>query len=260
VAWRSRPVPRQRAESSARGARGAEPRRSAVHYTSQMREIFQPQLRLHLEPDGEYTLNVVTLCPSSGYAAGRAHVGVPPEVRLTGETFSVLLELHARRGHALQVLTPVRHHLRHLKIGPKQGKSTLTAFAMLRGHVVGSASVPIQPSHEHPQKDPAAVDTTGWYSWLNRMPGALPSFHVSGVVHLPTPGYEARLVKAAPQGINPRELILDLKITPLPGTWPQVVTSTSVRYDEGSPAIEYTGVLVREPDGDAVHLDVEVAV
>jgi len=225
-----------------------------------MKEIFQPQLQLHLEPDGEYTLNAVTLCPSSGYSAGRAHIGVPPEVRLTGETFSVLLELHARRGPALQVVTSVRHHLRHLRIGPKLGMSTLTAFAMLRGHVVGSASVPIQCSHEHPQKDPAAVDTTGWYAWLSKMPGALPSFHVSGVAHLPTPGYEAHLVKATPQGINPRELILDLQITPLPGIWPQVVTPASVRYDEGSPGVEYTGVLVREPDGDAVHLDVEVAV
>ena len=191
---------------------------------------------------------------------GESGAGVPPEVRLTGETFSVLLELHARRGPALQVVTPVRHHLRHLRLGLKQGKTQLTAFAMLRGHVVGSVSVPIQCSHEQPQKDPTAVDTTSWYAWLSKMPGALPSFHVSGVVNLPTPGYEARLVKAAPQGINPRELILDLQVTPLPGIWPQVVTPASVRYDEGSPGVEYTGVLVREPDGDAVHLDVETAV
>ena len=225
-----------------------------------MKEIFQPQLQLHREPDGEYTLNAVTLCPNTGYSAGRAHVGVPPQVRLIAETFSVILELHARRGPALQVLTPVRHHLRHLRLGDKEGKTQVTAFAMLRGHIVGSASIPIQPSHEHPQKEPTVIDTAGWYAWLSKLPGALPSFHVSGVVNLPNPGYEAHLVKAAPQGINPKELILDLQVKPLPGRWPQVVTPTSVRYDEGAPSIDYTGVLIREPDGDAVHLDVEEAV
>lgn len=225
-----------------------------------MQEIFQPQLHLRREPDGEYALDAVTLCPSSGYSAGRAHVGVPPEVRLTAETFSVLLELHERRGPTLPVLTPVRHHLRHLRIGAAHGKTQLTAFAMLRGHVVGTATVPIQPAHEHPHKEPPTVDTTGWYAWLSKLPGALPSFHVSGVVHLPTPGYQACLVKAAPQGINPRELILDLQVTALPGIWPQVVTAASVRYDEPRPGVEYQGVLIREPDGDAVHVDVEVAV
>jgi hypothetical protein len=221
-----------------------------------MKQIFQPQIQLELEPDGEYTLHAVTLAPNSGYSAGRARPGVPPTVRLTVETFSVLLNLHVRRGPALQVLTPVRHYLRNLKLGPKHGKTTLTVFAMFRGDVVGSASIPIHTAHECAKKDPVAVDTTDWYAWMNRMPGGPGSFHVNGVVHLPTPGYEAHLERAAPQGINPRELILDVKVTPRPGVWPQVITPASLRFDEES-AIDYDGVLIREPDGDAVHLDVE---
>lgn len=119
---------------------------------------------------------------------------------------------------------------------------------------------PQHPEQQAPQQEPPTVDTTDWYAWLSKLPGALPSFHVSGVVHLPTPGYEACLVRAAPQGFNPRELILDLQITALPGVWPQVITSATVRYDEPRPGVEYRGVLIRHPAGDAVHLDVEVAV
>ena len=222
-----------------------------------MKDIFQPQLQLAREPDGEYTLYAVTICPNSGYSAGRAHRGVPPEVRLIAEVFPVILTLHARRGPALQVLTPVRHYLRNLKLGAEHGKTTLTAFAVLRGLVVGMASVPIQPSHECPKKDPIAVDTTGWYAWRTKPATGPASFHVSGVVNLPTPGYEAHLVRATPQGINPRELILDLQVKPRPGIWPQVITPTSVRFDEDTPAVEYDGVLIREPDGDSVHLDVD---
>lgn len=221
-----------------------------------MKQIFQPQVQLELEPDGEYTLHAVTITPSSGYSAGRAYPGVPPTVRLTAETFSVLLNLHVRRGRALQVPKPVRHYLRNLKLGEKHGKTTLTVFAMLRGDIVGSASVPIQPAHECPKKDPVTVDTTDWYAWTNQMPGAAGSFHVSGVVYLPSPGYAAEIVRATPQGINPRELILDVKVTRRPGIWPQVITPVSLRFDEET-TIAYDGVLIREPDGDAVHLDVE---
>jgi hypothetical protein len=222
-----------------------------------MKDMFQPQLQLVREPDGEYALNAVTICPNSGYSAGRAHLGVPPNVRLIAETVAVMLDLHVRNGPALQVLTPVRHHLRNLKLGPSLGKMTVTAFAMLHGHVAGSASIAIHRSHEHPKKDPPSVDTTGWYAWLNKMAQGPASFHVTGVVHLPTPGYEAHLVRAVPQGINPKELILDLQVKARPGIWPQVVTAASVRFDEEAPAIDYHGVLIREPDGDAVHLAVE---
>jgi hypothetical protein len=222
-----------------------------------MKDLFQPHLHLYRDPAGEYTLHAVTLTPNSRYAAGRAYPGIPPEVRLTAETFSVILELHVRRGYGLHIPTLVRHHLRHLKLGAEHGKTQLTAFAVLRGHVVGTASAPIQSSHEQPQKEPTTVDTTGWYAWMGRMPAGPASFHVTGVVHLPSPGYQARLVRAAPQGINPRELILDLQVTPLPGFWPQVITPASVRFDEDAAGIDYTGVLVREPDGDAVHLEVD---
>ena len=89
------------------------------------------------------------------------------------------------------------------------------------------------------------------------MPPGPVTFHISGLVFLPTPGYEVRLVPAAPQGINPTDLILDLQVTPRTGFWPQVVTPVTVRYDQRPAGVEYRTVLVREPDGDAVQIDVE---
>lgn len=219
-------------------------------------EMFQPSLQLAVEPDGEYTLHAVTIAPNSGYSAGRARPGVPPNVRLIPEAFGVLLEIRVRRGPALQVLTPIRHRLRNLKLGPSFGKTSVVAFAMLGGRVVGSASLPVNPTHQGP-KDPVTVDTSDWYAWLNKMPPGPPSFHVTGVVHLPTPGYEVRLVPATPQGTNPDNLILDLQVTPLPGFWPQVITQVSVRYDEDRARVLYETVLVREPDGDALEIDVD---
>jgi hypothetical protein len=222
-----------------------------------MMEIFQPQLELVREPDGEYSLHAVTITPNSGYSAGRARIGTPPNVRLIGEALGVILDLRVRRGAALQVLTPVRHHLRNLKLGPKQGKTSVTAFAVLRGDIVGTASIDVRAVQECPKKNPVTVDTTDWYAYLDKMPPGPPSLHVSGVVYLPTPGYDAVLVPASPQGINPKELILDLVVTPRPGLWPQVITAASVRHDDRTPGIAYEGILIREPDGDGVHIDVE---
>ncbi len=222
-----------------------------------MLEIFQPLLQLEIEPDGEYTLHAVTICPNSSFSAGRARLGVPPAVRLVPETFPVMLDLRVRRGLALPVLTPVRHHLRNLKLGPQHGKTMVTAFAMLHGDVVGTASIEVHASQECPRKDRPIVDTSDWYAWLDKMPPGPPSFHVTGVAHLPTPGYDLRLVKAAPQGINPKELILDLHVHPRPGVWPQVITPVSIRYDERAATVEYEGVLIREPDGDLTNFEVE---
>jgi hypothetical protein len=219
-------------------------------------EIFQPNLQLSIEPDGEYTLHAVTITPNSGYSAGRARPGVPPSVRITPETFPVLLEIRERRGRVLQVLTPVRHQLRNLKLGPSAGKTSVIAFAMLGDRIVGSASIPVGPAHECPRRS-VPVESQDWHAWINRMPPGPASFHVTGVVVLPTPGFEVRLVEASPQGINPADLILDLEVRPLPGIWPQRVTSMSVRYDQSPGKVAYQSVLIREPDGDAIQVPVE---
>lgn len=219
-------------------------------------EMFQPNLSLAIEPDGEFTLQSVTITPSSCYSAGRAEPGVPPSVRLLPEVFSVLLPVRVRQGPCLMVLTPVRHRLRNLRLGAKAGKTTVTAFLMNGMQVLGSASIPVISTHEC-SKDPMVLDTSEWAAWVNRMPPGPASFHVTGTVTLPSPGYEARLEYASPQGINPAGLILDLRVAKRPGLWPQRVTNVTVRYDVADYQGRYDSVLIRLPDGEAIQLEVE---
>jgi hypothetical protein len=220
-------------------------------------DIFSPNLLLATEPDGEFTLHSLTLAPNSTYSAGRAEPGVPPSVRLLPEVFSVLLPVRVRQGPCLMMLTPLRHRLRNLRLGAKHGKTTVTAFLMSGMQVLGSASIPVVSSTQECPKDPLPLDTSEWYAWVSRMPPGPASFHVTGMVTLPSPGYEARLEYATPQGINPADLILDLRITQRPGIWPQVVTNVAVRYDVQDYAGAYSSVLVRLPDGEGIQLEVE---
>ncbi len=219
-------------------------------------EMFKPNLLLATEPDGEFSLHSVTIAPNSCYSAGRAEPGVPPTVRLLPEVFSVILPVRVRRGPCLMVLTPLRHRLHNLRLGSQHGKTTITAFVMHGMQVLGSASIPVV-STEECAKDPLPLDSSDWFAWVSRMPPGPPSFHVTGTVTLPSPGYEARLEVASPQGINPADLILDLRITQRPGTWPQVVTSVQVRHDVPSYQGKYESVLVRLPNGEAIQLEVE---
>jgi len=219
-------------------------------------EMFQPNLLLATEPDGEFTLHSVTLTPNSCYSAGRAEPGVPPSVRLLPEVFSVLLPVRVRRGPCLMVLTPVRHRLRNLRLGAPHGKTTVTAFVMNGMQVLGSASIPVVSTQGCP-KEPLPLDTSDWYAWVNRMPPGPASFHVTGTVTLPSPGYDVQLEYASPQGINPAELILELRVAKRPGLWPQVVTNVTVRYDVPDYQAAYETVLVRLPAGDGIQLEVE---
>jgi hypothetical protein len=225
-----------------------------------MLDIFQPQLRLLVEPDGEHTLLALTLAPNSLYSSGKAELGVPPSVRLIPEVASVLLHIRTRKGFGIQIPRPLRHRLGNLRLGQAHGKTSMMAFAMVDGCIVGSASIPVDSCTTTPNPNPSiSVDTSDWYAWVNAMPPGPKSFHVTGVVYAPTPGYEVDLSPASPQGINPKDLILDLQLRPRPGIWPQVITPISVRYDVENYAGNYESVLVREPDGDAVQLPVEIA-
>lgn len=222
-------------------------------------ELFQPSLSLILQRNGRYTLRSVTLTPNSCFYAGRAEIGVPPNVRVLPEVLPVLLPIQRREGPiCLQVITPVHHQLRNLELGPEFGKSSVTAFVMLDGMVVGSASIPVtepaveletkgEDKGEKPGRETVACpyDTRDWYAWVNLMPPGPPSFHVVGSVLAPTPGYEARLRPAEPQGINPSQLILEVELVPLPGVWPDVLTWISARYDQKDYDAAYTEVAIR---------------
>ena len=93
-------------------------------------------------------------------------------------------------------------------------------------------------------------------AWLDKMPGADNTLHVTGSVTVPTPGYTVWLVEAVPQGINPKILILEVKKVPPTGFVAQVITHVPVRYDKPrSP--DYTDVTVRG-DGEEFTIPVEI--
>jgi hypothetical protein len=93
-------------------------------------------------------------------------------------------------------------------------------------------------------------ETGGWEAWHDRMPGTDAALHVTGSCTCPTPGYTLELRKHTPQGINPRDLLLELVTTEPTGVVPEVITQTPVDYHEQTEA-EYDTVTI-VPDGPSL--------
>jgi hypothetical protein len=221
-------------------------------------DLFSPSLSLIRQPDDRYTLRSITLTPNSCYHAGRAEIGAPPNVHVLPEVLPVMLRVNVRHGFCLQVVTPVLHQLRNLELGSKHGKTAVTAFCMLDDKVVGSSTIDVRQGAAQvaakrvgtaaapaPSGSVCPLDTREWFAWVDLMPPGPKSFHVVGSVLAPTPGYKATLKPAVPQGINPRQLILDLELIQLPGVWPDVLTWIAARFDEADYKGDYDDVAIR---------------
>lgn len=98
-----------------------------------------------------------------------------------------------------------------------------------------------------------------WAAWVNKMPPGPPSFHVEGTLHMPHPGFEATLMPSRPQGVNPKVLMMDLKVKELDGMWAQVLTDIPVKYVEDPYEGDYEQVHIFYPNGDSVFLELTVA-
>ncbi len=220
-------------------------------------ELFTPQLILSEERDGSFTLHALTLAPNNSFSAGPAEVESPPDVVILPEAIAVMLHIQHRGGIHLPVVTPVQHCVQNLALGDSLGKTSVIAFAVLDGKIVGEASISLQERgrmyqmcHERGE-DPIATS-----DWSTRT-SASGTLLVSGTVTVPNPGYDVALRFASPQGINPRELILDLKLTRRDGIWPQVVTRVPVSYRQAGASGLYDSVLIRLAGGGSVQLDVK---
>ena len=86
-----------------------------------------------------------------------------------------------------------------------------------------------------------------WDAWHDRMPGKAATLHVVGTCSCPTPGYTLELKLHEPQGINPRDLLLDLVETEPTGPEPDKITPTRVEY-RGETDTRYETVSIL-PDG-----------
>ncbi|GAB7039544.1 MULTISPECIES: hypothetical protein [Catenuloplanes] len=92
-----------------------------------------------------------------------------------------------------------------------------------------------------------------WTAYVNRQPPGPFTLTVTGRLQMPTPGYKVALTKTDPQGINPRDLLLDLTVTPPSGPVIQVVTEVEVVYRERTDA-GYDTVTI-QPDGPTVKVE-----
>jgi len=211
-------------------------------------EMFTPQLTLLVEPDGEFTIHATALVPLSGYVVAGVKPGVPPaNVRLTAETFPLLLLLRRFPSPGFQI-----PHVRNWEVSNQNltGKKQVFAFVCLLDGpgpetILGQSNVPVAASYSLPTKDAAALGSD-WQAWVSEDAKTL---FVRGVVKTPTPGYKVSIEPTSPQGINPKILMLDVKLTKLPGIWPQVVTSMPVAYEQANH--DYTTVHINEPNGQS---------
>jgi hypothetical protein len=72
-----------------------------------------------------------------------------------------------------------------------------------------------------------------WEAWVNEMPpNTARELHVEGLCTCPRAGYQVRLVRANPQGINPEILLLNLEIDEPSGASADVLTDCPVEYRE----------------------------
>jgi hypothetical protein len=89
-----------------------------------------------------------------------------------------------------------------------------------------------------------------WSAWHDHRPPGPPVLHVRGECDFPTAGYSVELRRREPQGINPKDLLLNRMVQEPSGPVAQVITSVEARYREETD-FEYDTVTIL-PDGVSV--------
>jgi hypothetical protein len=89
-------------------------------------------------------------------------------------------------------------------------------------------------------------------AWIDRPLGAPPRLIMVGDVRVPTDGWQARLTKRSPQGINPKILILDVNAQQPEGDATLEITTIPLRYEESPPQDEYGQVMIANGEGEIV--------
>lgn len=89
-----------------------------------------------------------------------------------------------------------------------------------------------------------------WSAWHDRQPPGPRTLHVKGECEFPSAGYAVELRRREPQGINPKDLLLDRIVHEPSGPVSQVVTVVEARYEEETD-FEYDTVTIL-PDGMSV--------
>lgn len=95
-----------------------------------------------------------------------------------------------------------------------------------------------------------------WSAIHDHMPGpdAKLELRVYGACMCPNPGYTLTLKYKEPQGINPRDLLLELTAEPSSGSAPDVIWPCTVEYCEATD-MEYDTVTILGEGGDTVKVE-----
>jgi hypothetical protein len=98
-----------------------------------------------------------------------------------------------------------------------------------------------------------------WSVWEDREPPNPPiTLHVAGEVETPATNIVPRLTRRAPQGINPKILMLDLSLEDTGGPGEQVVSYLPVKYEEEVELGQHSQVQIMWEEDEIKLLDVEV--
>lgn len=214
--------------------------------------FFIPTVNVVQEADS-LTMIARLLVPNGCYSEAGTKEGWPESAGIP-ETLPIQLLIDQADGPCTRAVKPLAFHRDVTK--EAEGKSTLTAFSMLDGKVVGAGSVPLDALQRSvsalgltPLPGPLpAIEPGTLIAVANLMPPGPGSFYVMCDVITPTPGWTLALKPAEPQGINPKILILDLIAEPPGGAVPRVITTTTVRYDIRPYEPVYEAVTVRNGD------------
>jgi len=102
------------------------------------------------------------------------------------------------------------------------------------------------------QHEQTAGECSEWSAWRNLQPGGPVSLHVTGECKFPDTRDEIELRRREPQGINPKDLLLELIVTEQRG-WADEETTLKAHYEEQTD-FEYETVTIL-PDGVTVRVE-----
>ena len=80
-----------------------------------------------------------------------------------------------------------------------------------------------------------------WDAWLDTMPPGPSRLHVAGRARCPSAGFTLEVVRRAPQGINPRDLMLVTR-EQAPRDGAMVLSEVAFEYQESAPPGQYDTV------------------
>jgi hypothetical protein len=136
-------------------------------------------------------------------------------------------------------------------LAPYTASIPLAAITGTKGiEVIGatrSERIDVPPEGKPP------VECSNWSAWHGSRPPAPPVLTVVGECTFPTAGYSVELRRHEPQGINPKDLLLDLIVHEPSGPAAQVITTVEARYEEETD-FEYESVTIL-PDGPSIPVE-----